>query len=68
MRDLKLNEERQKALLKRVLTNPDSIVSTQMRGSVRRIVARYTYRGVYFEAQAELRQRAIHVLRVTILG
>jgi hypothetical protein len=68
LQELQLNEARQVALVKRALTNPDSLVkSSQTPGGEQRVV-RYSFRGLVFEIEALVRGQEFIVQNVSIVS
>lgn len=64
---LQLNAARQSALLKRVVTDPDSLVESQRVDEGELRIAQYAYRGTVFQVEGLVRGRELVVLRADVL-
>ncbi len=67
MNEMKMNEPRQKALLKRALSDPDSLISARTAGDAEIRTAKYAFRGVVFEVEGLLRNNQLLILKAEIV-
>jgi len=68
LQQLRLNEFRQRALLKRVVTDPESLLEAKQVGHMQFRASRYIYRGIHFRVESVIRENEISILRADVVS